>query len=72
MKSAKVEVARHGVMERWMVVVWRIELEAPMISFPFLAVGLYQEWAENARKMAGFFEGRRRGVGVDDDSSVGT
>ena len=45
-----------------LIVVWRIELEAPMILFPFLAVGLYQEWAENAREMAGFLgggEGRR-------------
>jgi hypothetical protein len=46
-------VARHGVVERW-IVVWRIELKSPMILFPFLAVGLYQEWAENTRKMAGF------------------
>jgi hypothetical protein len=31
--------ARDGVVGRW-VVVWRIELAAPMISFPFLTVGL--------------------------------
>src|SRR5882672_777994 len=52
--------ARHGVVERC-IVVWRIELKSPMISFPFLAVGLYQEWAENARKMAGFSEGGKEG-----------
>jgi hypothetical protein len=27
-----------------------------MVSFPFLTAGFYQEWAGNARKMAGFFE----------------
>jgi hypothetical protein len=55
-------VARRGVLER-LIVARRIELEAPMISFPFLTVGSYQKSAENARKMAGFSEGgdERRG-----------
>ena len=28
-----------------------------MILFPFLTVGLYQEWGGNAMKMAGIFGG---------------
>jgi hypothetical protein len=51
-------------MERW-IVVWRIELEAPMILFPFPAGGLYQEWGENARKMAGFLRVVTTGAGAE-------